>query len=270
MDIQDVQMLLASTNFYDGAIDGIAGPKTMAGVEVTERGSPDDRRARWSKRRRLIAAGQEILNAQGFEAGKVDGYAGHNTKEALIAWKSDRVGTSASVEREKAPSAPSGPSAMDIPRQRDCPAFYGRPGTSEVRNQIVRVDLPFKMRLDWNLRQSVTRMSVHKKCAPFLTAALEEVLEHYGYGAIQELGLDRFAGSYVERRMRGGSSWSMHSYGCAIDIYAAPNGLRTRCPDALFCGSEYKAFLDIMESHGWLPAIRLWGADAMHFQMATL
>jgi len=70
--------------------------------------------------------------------------------------------------------------------------------------------------------------------------------------------------------MRGGSKWSMHAYGCAIDFYAAPNGLRTRCPKALFCGDEYKPFLDIMQSFDWLPAIRLWGADAMHFQVARI
>jgi len=82
--------------------------------------------------------------------------------------------------------------------------------------------------------------------------------------------VDRFAGSYNPRKMRGGSQYSMHAYGCALDFYAAPNGLRMRCPDALFCGPQYKPFLDIMEKHGLLPAIRLWGADAMHFQMARL
>jgi hypothetical protein len=83
-------------------------------------------------------------------------------------------------------------------------------------------------------------------------------------------GIDRYAGAYTHRKMRGGSNWSMHAFGCAIDFYAEPNGLRTRCPQDLFCGSDYKDFLDIMEAHEWLPAIRLWGADAMHFQRARI
>lgn len=83
-------------------------------------------------------------------------------------------------------------------------------------------------------------------------------------------GIDRYAGAYTHRKMRGGSKWSMHAFGCAIDFYAEPNGLRTRCPQALFCGTDYKDFLDIMEAHEWLPAIRLWGADAMHFQRARI
>jgi len=111
---------------------------------------------------------------------------------------------------------------------------------------------------------------VHEAVADRLLGALLAVRAEYGPEGMRELGLDRYAGAYNKRRMRGGSKWSMHAYGCAIDFYAAPNGLRTRCPKALFCGDEYKPFLDIMQSFDWLPAIRLWGADAMHFQVARI
>jgi hypothetical protein len=157
----------------------------------------------------------------------------------------------------------------DIPRQREVRTFYGRPGP-EIEAQLMYADLPFALRLDWELGQSVRRLRLHKKCAPAAVTALTAVRDHYGMAKMSELGIDRYAGGYNHRKMRGGKSWSMHAYGCAMDFYAAPNGLRTKCPDALFCKPEYKPFLDIMESHGWLPAIRLWGSDAMHFQMAKL
>ncbi|EAU43560.1 M15 family metallopeptidase [Salipiger bermudensis] len=265
MDNKHVQMLLAEACYYAGAIDGVVGPKTLAGVAITERNAGGSS-AGWSTERRLIAAAQRILNAQGYEAGVIDGYDGHNTGEALTEWLSAKMGVSSEVDRsyETEKEWPS-----DIPRQGDCAAYYGSPGT-DVQRQLTKIELPFRLRIDWNLEQSVSVITVHEKCAPQLRAALIEVHDHYGIEAMRDLGIDRYAGAYNHRRMRGGSSWSMHAYGCAIDFYAAPNALRMNCPQALFCGPDYRDFLDIMEAHQWLPAIRLWGGDAMHFQRATL
>ncbi|SFC10577.1 hypothetical protein [Salipiger profundus] len=265
MDRTHVQMLLASAGYYAGAIDGIAGPKTMTAVEITEAHAGDGSGI-WPTARRLIAAGQRVLNAQGFEAGAVDGWDGHNTGEALTAWLSAQAGVSAEVDR--APITETTWPA-DIPRQGNCAAYYGSPGP-DVQRQLTYIQLPFSLRIDWNLAQTVQRIRVHEKAAQQLYAALVAVHDHYGLARMQALGIDRFAGSYNHRRMRGGSSWSMHAYGCAIDFYAAPNALRMGCPEALFCGPDYQDFLDIMEAHQWLPAIRLWGGDAMHFQRATL
>ncbi|MGY9046052.1 hypothetical protein P775_23300 [Puniceibacterium antarcticum] len=262
----DVQMLLASASYYTCAIDGDPGPKTMAAVAITERNA-NAVSASWSKSRRLVAAGQRILNAQGFEAGHVDGYAGHNTTEALTAWRSARAGASAAVERVALAHPPE---AASIPTQAECSTYYGQPGTDAIGKQLVYVTLPFDLRIDWALDQTTRRIRVHTKAADSLERALLAVFDHYGSDGMRDLGIDRFAGSYVERRMRGGTSWSMHSYGCAIDLFAAPNALRLRCPQALFCGPDYKPLLDIMQANEWLPAIRLWGSDAMHFQRARM
>ena len=156
-----------------------------------------------------------------------------------------------------------------LPRQADCAKFYGEPGPA-IEAQLIFSVLPFDLRLDWDLGKRVRRVKLHKKCAVAFSAAMTAVHDHYGPVRMRDLGIDRFAGGYAHRTMRGGTSWSRHAYGCAVDFYAGPNGLKVRCPDALFCKPDYKAFLDIMEAHGWLPAIRLWGADAMHFQMARL
>ncbi len=137
-------------------------------------------------------------------------------------------------------------------------------------NRLTRVELPFKLRIDWNMRQSTNKITVHRDCAASLEAALIAVRAHYGDDEMARLGINRYAGAYNKRLIRGGTAWSMHAYGCAIDFYSKPNGLRTRCPEALFCGAEYQDFLDIMQDHEWLPAIRLWGADAMHFQRARI
>lgn len=156
-----------------------------------------------------------------------------------------------------------------LPRQADVGTFYGTPGP-EIEKQLVMAVLPFRLRLDWALNETVNKVRLHRKCAAPFVAAMTEIFATYGLPKMQALGIDRFAGGYNHRQMRGGPSWSMHAYGCAVDFYAGPNGLKVRCPSALFCKPDYAPFLDIMEKHGWLPAIRLWGADAMHFQMARL
>ena len=158
---------------------------------------------------------------------------------------------------------------ITLPKQSDVASFYGRPGP-EIEARLALAELPFPLRLDWDLSKTTRRVRLHQKCCAPFVAAMTEVFATYGLPRMQQLGIDRFAGGYVHRQMRGGSSWSMHAYGCAVDFHAGPNGLKVRCPDALFCKPEYTDFLDIMQKHGWLPAIRLWGADAMHFQMARL
>lgn len=280
-----LQMPLAAIGQYAGGIDGIIGPKTRAAIaqiEAAAAGRYQFRAATSTEGRRRIAALQVALDDLGHEPGSVDGWYGHNTEEALNAFLYHRVHKKAEViDRAPVPAPvpdpvpasapdPVPPPAMpsaSIPHRTKVAEVYGRPG-DQIRSRLVTVELPFKLRIDWNLRQRTNKITVHRDCAAPLRKALNEVRAHYGDDGMRDLGLDRYAGAYNHRKIRGGSSWSMHAYGCAIDFYAAPNGLRTRCPDALFCKPQYKAFLDIMERNEWLPAIRLWGADAMHFQRA--
>ncbi len=271
MDVSNIQKVLADLGCYSGAIDGKAGPKTWAAVASAERalaGRYPRAASSWPEERRLVAAAQVALAQLGFEPGAIDGYAGHNTAEAFSAW----AHVKANGRREHIDRTPVGrvsEIAQNLPRQSECAAFYGRPG-AEIEARLVRARLPFAMRLDWALDQTVDAVTLHQLAAPSYVGALESVRDHYGLERLRQLGIDRFAGGYVHRRMRGGSSWSMHAYGCAVDHFAAPNGLRVSCPQALFCGADYKAFLDIMEDAGWLPAVRLWGRDAMHFQRARM
>lgn len=278
MDITEVQKLLAATGYYKNKPNGKIDDETIAGFVVIERTQANQYPSgtnEWGHTRRAYAAAQAILNAWKYEAGTVDGLVGHNTKEAYTAWVYETVhGGKEKVARTrvKGHTRTLDVYQANIPRQRDCRKYYGTPGktTGTARKQIVQIKLPFKLRIDYSLKQSTNKISVHKKAAPSLKAALIAVHAHYGMDEMHLLGIDRYAGAYNPRKMRGGSSWSMHAYGCAIDFYAAPNSLRVECPQALFCGEEYKPFLDIMERHGWLPAIRLWGKDAMHFQRARL
>lgn len=274
MNRREAQTVWKKAGFYEGGIDGHIGPKSRDAMSRIRKLHASDFTFKCDgrmKMRELIACTQVCLNMLGFEAGAVDGYIGANTREALSGFMYWMV----KGEREVIPRSPLNkrPSGnLDIPHQRDVVDFYGNPdfGEAYMRKRMTTINLPFDLRIDYNLDQRTSRMTVHQKCAPSLYAAMIKIHEVYGRVEMERLGIDRYAGGFNHRKMRGGSSWSMHAYGCAVDFYAGPNGLRMKCPEALFCGPDYFRFLDIMEGHGWLPAIRLWGADAMHFQQARV
>jgi len=70
--------------------------------------------------------------------------------------------------------------------------------------------------------------------------------------------------------MRGGSSWSMHSWGTAVDLDPDRNRLRWNSSKAFLARSEYKPFWEIVESEGWTSLGRERNFDWMHFQSAHL
>lgn len=270
--IKQIQTLLDAAGYYNGAIDGILGTKSWAGINLiltNRKAEVVTDPVKLAKDRQAVAAGQLILKHAGYPSvGTIDGYWGNATEGAFLEWDHwRRTGTALTLPRP-APSPTPAP-AFAFPRQVDCTKFYGAPGPAIV-SQLVMIDLPFPMRIDWNLSQTSKRAQLHKKCADSALVALNKILEHYGYERLRELGLDRTAGTYNHRKMRGGTSWSMHAYGCAWDFYAAPNGLNTKAPKALFSKPEYSAWLDIWESVGWTPLGRAIDRDYMHVQAARL
>ena len=72
-----------------------------------------------------------------------------------------------------------------------------------------------------------------------------------------------YNGCYNFRKMRGGSSYSLHAYGAAIDFMAGSNGNHTSWP---IRATMPITAMEIFASEGWIPAGAFWGRDAMHFQ----
>lgn len=107
--------------------------------------------------------------------------------------------------------------------QSDLIAFYGTPGP-EVERQLVDVVPPFIMRYEG---KPIRAVRFHRKAAAALTAALNEIWEHYGksQAKIDALGISKYAGAYNPRFIRGSNTkWSNHAYGAAIDLNAEDNG----------------------------------------------
>ena len=95
-------------------------------------------------------------------------------------------------------------------------------------------------------------------------------LEHYGLPEIQRLRLDMFGGLLNVRRMRGGTSWSMHAYGIAWDVDPARNALRMGRDQATLDAPEYDAFWSFVYDEGAISLGRERNYDWMHFQFARL
>jgi hypothetical protein len=140
---------------------------------------------------------------------------------------------------------------------------YGQPGDiSNLRTVIA----PFHFRIAWDLKTTTRKITCHKLIADRLLAALGEILAHYGEAKIKELEIDLYGGCFNFRKMRGGNRWSRHSWGIAIDLSPAKNGLKTKKPQAQFSKPEYKPMFDIFYKHGFLSYGIERDFDWMHIE----
>lgn len=143
---------------------------------------------------------------------------------------------------------------------------YGVP--NETGNgYLVKIQLPYPMRLAWDTDTVVNTMMCHKLVSKKFLDVFNEILDVYGYNKIKELGIDLFGGCFNYRKMRGGNSWSTHSWGIAIDLDPARNLLKETSKTARFAKPEYKAMIDIFYKHGFESLGREKNYDWMHFQI---
>lgn len=145
---------------------------------------------------------------------------------------------------------------------------YG-PANVTGQGYLVKIDLPYPMRLAWDTDTTVKTMMCHKLVADKFKAVFNDLLVHYGYNKIKELGIDLFGGCFNYRKMRGGSAWSMHSWGIAIDLDPARNQLKETSKTARFARPEYKPMIDIFYSHGFIGLGPEQNRDWMHFESAS-
>ncbi|HLW33012.1 MAG TPA: M15 family metallopeptidase [Aequorivita sp.] len=144
---------------------------------------------------------------------------------------------------------------------------YGAP--NERGSYLTNITLPYPMRLAWDKNVKVNKMRCHKKVADQLTAIFSEILDYYGNERIEELGLDLFGGCFNFRQMRGGSDWSRHSWGLAVDLDPDRNQLRWNSDKAIFARPEYQPMIDIFYKHGFESLGREKNYDWMHFQVRS-
>ena len=229
---------------------------------------------------------QSRLTAHGFATGGIDGEVGPITIAALAAFQRAKgllptgqadEATVAALRQSSSALArpfnrppdhgvmPEPMQAQRFPRQSNVAAFYGPVG----QNQVL-VPVPWRMKLAWDKRRTIARMSLHEKVAESAGRAFERINAALGQEGIERLGLDLFGGSLNVRRMRGSSVYSMHSWGIAIDFDPERNRLRWSHPQARLSRDDAQRFWDIWEDEGWTSLGRERDFDWMHVQAARL
>lgn len=135
--------------------------------------------------------------------------------------------------------------------------FYGEPG--DERN-LVTIQFPYPM---YYGEQLVTKTRCHKKVADSLLRVLKN-LGQRGGGSREILDpVSDYGGIFNFRNKRGGTSYSVHAWGAAIDLDADDNTFKDPWP--LVADMP----LEVMEEfakEGWTAAGAFWGYDAMHFE----
>lgn len=149
------------------------------------------------------------------------------------------------------------PSPHPWPRPANLRAFFGEPGDE---GNLVAITFPFPVFYGGKL---VTKTRCHYKVAPALLRVLKRIGEKYfaNRGIMEEA--EDYGGCFNFRLKRGGTSYSLHAYGAAIDLDADDNAFRDTWP------LQADMPLEIIEEfarEGFKSGGAFWGYDAMHFE----
>jgi len=143
---------------------------------------------------------------------------------------------------------------------------YGKPNETG-EGYLTTILLPYPMKLAWDLDTKVSKMRCHKLAAEAFENVFNDLLAHYGMKEIERLGIDLFGGCFNYRKMRGGSEWSKHSWGIAIDLDTARNKLKETAKTARFARPEYQPMIDIFYNNGFINLGIEKNYDWQHFEL---
>jgi hypothetical protein len=212
-----------------------------------------------------------MMKSVGIETGEIDGFMGPQTEAALDAYahlmETGALPTwrDALMEPAAADDGFPEPVKTTFPRQRDVQSHYGSVG----QNQTM-LALPFPMRIAWDKRSTISKFSIHEKVHDSAKRVFDRIADVYPEPGRSELGLDLFGGCLNVRKMRGGTAYSMHSWGIAIDFDPERNRLRWGRDRAQLAKPAYDTFWRLWTEEGWLSLGKARDIDWMHVQGARL
>ena len=132
-------------------------------------------------------------------------------------------------------------------------AYYGKP--CDDRN-LTKIDVS-TLGIYFG-KSSVRSIACHKRAAESLLGALTDIAAS-PWASI----LSTYAGCYNPRKMRGGTRYSKHAWGVAIDLNPDDNMLHQHWPTS---ATMPFGVMEIFAQWGWTAAGAFWSRDAMHFE----
>jgi hypothetical protein len=220
----------------------------------------------WPQERQDTAIEQLLLLRSGFDPGKIDGLIGPQTVWAYALFRASDPDALAEFKDEDKDTEPNiVPAESPWPRQAgtSMDKFFGDKGANQGM-----LTLPFPMRIAWDKDQTITRMKLNEKVIESAGRVFEKIASRFDARERERFGMDLFGGSLAIRQMRGGTDWSVHSWGCAIDFDPERNQLRWTKRKATLASPECTDFWEFWEEEGWLSLGRARDYDWMHVQAA--
>lgn len=267
-EIRLLQQSLVTEGFRPGPVDGALGDKTYAAVEKALKkrsGILPAAYLEWKPRRKAVAYLQILCKERDIEVGPVDGLWGPQTDYAVgVLSHLLEYGVLPRPWRDDTP-LDANPNNWPLREEADLTASFGEAGTHQIS-----LELPYPHCIAWEPSRVVTSFSCHEKVHASIKRVLQRVLEHYGIDRIRELHLDLWGGCLNVRRERGGTRWSTHAWGIAIDYDPARNQLQWGRDRAAFAQPEYDPWWRFWEEEGWQSLGRTKNYDWMHVQAAKM
>jgi hypothetical protein len=268
MNNHDIQRLLQAAGYYGGKVDGDIGPKTITAINKVLRNNATKLYAGWEQfpiQRRAVMAAQVILQAAGHEVEPLDGYADMLTTYALEQWQAPEEPWRPD-DRFETIQTPGGVRPWGL--QKDVERRFGPAAGPQCTAGVV--NLPFSMKVAWNLEQVISSFRCHEAVADSVERVLGRVAGAYSAQDISSYGFDVWSGCFANRKKRGGVTLSMHAYGLAIDFDDTRNQLRWDHNKAHLAQEGCKTWWRLWEEEGWLSLGRARDFDWMHVQAPGL
>ena len=245
--IKEIQKAVGFTDAKD--VDGIVGKNTINKV------------AEWQSSHDLTPDGK--FGSKSAEVAGISLTGNSSTSDSSSNTKTDTGSGSAGASNDNSDGQVAAVDNSEIPTQKEVQS------NKSIFGHIDHIPLT-KITPAYQLyygNQTCSTISVHEKVASRVQNIFSQVKSTYSEAEIKELGLNQYSGCYNKRKMTSGSSWSIHSWGIAIDIDAARNPYTPTGHDPL-ASDKAKKFWDIVEANGGYSLGRHNGKDWMHFQFA--